>query len=74
MLVSLDNLAHRYNCLPSEALERATTFDLMVLDNSTQWHNHKQAEEERRTTPKSGPGAVPQYSQEALLSIAKQVK
>tara|TARA_R110000868_G_scaffold291803_2_gene552359 strand:+ start:6415 stop:6651 length:237 start_codon:yes stop_codon:yes gene_type:complete len=32
MILSLDNLANRYNCLPSYALEHATTFDLRVID------------------------------------------
>lgn len=41
MILTLDNLAHRYNCLPSEALDRATTFDLYVLDVSTKWERHR---------------------------------
>lgn len=41
-LISLDNLAHRYNLLPSEALNRATTFDLKVLDVSARWQRHQQ--------------------------------
>lgn len=41
MILTLDNLAYRYNCLPSEALERATTFDLYVLDISTKWEQHR---------------------------------
>lgn len=73
MLITIDNLAHRYNCLPSEALERATTFDLLVLDTSTKWHNYKQSEDDRRSQTASGKVA-PNYSQEQLLAIAKQVK
>ena len=41
MILTLDNLAYRYNCLPSEALARATTFDLYVLDVSTKWEQHR---------------------------------
>lgn len=41
MILTLDNLAHRYMCLPSEALARASTFDLYVLDVSTKWENHR---------------------------------
>jgi len=37
MILTLDNLAHRYMCLPSEALSRATTLDLYVLDVSAKW-------------------------------------
>ena len=56
MMITLDNLAHRYNCLPSEALSRATTLDLMVLDISARWSNKKIAEangkKEETITPK----------------------
>lgn len=41
MLLTLDNLAHRYNCLPSEALGRATTFDLYVLDVSARYSRYQ---------------------------------
>jgi len=41
MLITLDNLAHRYQCLPSEALGRANTFDLYVLDVSTKWFKYQ---------------------------------
>lgn len=41
MMITLDNLAHRYNCLPSEALSRATTLDLKVLDISARWSNRQ---------------------------------
>ena len=44
-MITLDNLAHRYRCLPSEALSRATTLDLVVLDVSARWTNKKYNEE-----------------------------
>lgn len=49
MILTLDNLAYRYNCLPSEALERATTLDLYVLDVSTKWAKYRQDIAEGRT-------------------------
>lgn len=42
MILSLDNLAHRYKCLPSEAMSRASTFDLYVLDVSSKWVKYQQ--------------------------------
>jgi len=42
MVITLDNLAHRYSCLPSEVLRRGSTFDLYVLDVSTKWSNYQQ--------------------------------
>lgn len=41
MIITLDNLASRYHCLPSEAMERGTTFDLYVLDISAKWQNRQ---------------------------------
>lgn len=41
MIITLDNLSTRYHCLPSEALERATTFDLRVCEIATQWSNRQ---------------------------------
>lgn len=38
--MSLDNLAHRYGCLPSEALARATTFDLKVLHTANKFREY----------------------------------
>lgn len=32
MILTLDNLAHRYKMLPSQALTQGSTFDLYVLD------------------------------------------
>jgi hypothetical protein len=49
MFLSLDNLAHRYNCLPSQALNTASTIDLYVLDLSAKWHVYQQDISEGRT-------------------------
>jgi hypothetical protein len=66
MLLTLDNLAHRYNCLPSEALGRATTFDLYVLDVSARYSKY-QNEIQDGGTPK---GKLPSQ-QEMIDMIAK---
>lgn len=42
MLLTLDNLATRYHCLPSEAMAKGNTFDLYVLDVSAKWSKHQQ--------------------------------
>ena len=42
MLLTLDNLANRYNCLPSQAMANGTTFDLHVLDVSAKWSKRQQ--------------------------------
>ena len=68
MIITLDNLASRYHCLPSEALARSTTFDLYVLDVSSRWSNYQQ---EMAAT---GRPPVPKLSQERMLDMIKQVK
>ena len=52
MILTLNNLAKEYGLLPSEALGRATTFDLYVLDVSTRWLSHRQDIAEGKVKPK----------------------
>lgn len=42
MILTLDNLATRYHCLPSQAMAMGNTFDLYVLDVSAKWSKHQQ--------------------------------
>ena len=69
MVLTLDNLASRYNCLPSEALQRATTLDLYVLDVSAKWSKYQSELAEG-----TGTKATPKLSQEQMMSMIKSVK
>lgn len=69
-LISLDNLAHRYNLLPSEALSRATTFDLRVLDISAKWNKRAQDIADGKIPEK----ASPKVSQEQMLAMIERVR
>jgi hypothetical protein len=69
LIVTLDNLAHRYTVLPSEALKRADTFDLYVLNVSTQWHNYK-----NRDDKDSGSRPKPQLTQEQMKAMLEAVR
>ena len=40
-MVTLDALAQRYNLLPSQALEQATTLDLRVMEIGNRYANRK---------------------------------
>ncbi len=53
MVITLNNLAKEYGLLPSEALSRATTFDLYVLDVSTRWVSYRQDIAEGKIQPKA---------------------
>ena len=68
MTITLDNLATRYHCLPSQALEQATTFDLHVLDVSTRWANYQH---ELATTGKK---PVPKLSEQQMMQMLESVK
>lgn len=46
MILALHNLAESYKILPSEALVRASTFDLYVLDTHLKHMNHLQKQNE----------------------------
>lgn len=69
MLLTLDNLAHRYNCLPSEALAKANTLDLYVLDVSTKWVKYRNDLAEGRVAER-----VKQPSQEEMLAMIARVR
>lgn len=71
MLVTLDNMAHRYHCLPSEALARATTFDLKVLDTGAKYSKYRHDKDNGIKTP-SRP--IKDYTVDELGAILKQVK
>ena len=68
MMLTLDNLANRYHCLPSEALARATTLDLHVLDISARY-NLRQNDIAQGRAP-----STPQLSQEQMRAMLDQVR
>lgn len=68
MLLTLDNLANRYNCLPSQALEYGTTFDLHVLDVSAKWSKRQQEIAEGKTPQ----GRLPTEAE--MLEMMKRVR
>lgn len=69
LTLTLDNLAHRYQLLPSEALARATTFDLYVLDISTKWVKYQQDLQEGRTGR-----ATPRLNTEEMMAMIDRAK
>jgi len=69
MFLTLDNLANRYNCLPSEALGRATTLDLMVLDLGAKWHNYQS-----EVTQNGGKKPAPKLSTDEMLKMIHETR
>lgn len=72
MTLTLDNLAHRYNCLPSEALSRATTLDLYVLDVSARWSKYQQQKAEQGNSYVKPAPKLTVEQMQAMVARAKE--
>jgi hypothetical protein len=75
MILTLDNLACRYHVLPSEALTRASTFDLHVMDTAARHQRYRQECAELEQNLRNGiskPVAPP--SQDEMLAMLARVK
>lgn len=59
-ILSIDTMSQRYGVLPSELLQRATTFDLFVCNSSMRYQQNKESEAK---------GNFDHYSEEELLAI-----
>lgn len=67
LILAIDGIADRYSLLPSEVLQRASTFDLFILDTVVTFQNQARARAEGNQAP-------PDLSQEELLEILKSSK
>jgi hypothetical protein len=68
MLVTLDSLAQRYKLLPSEAMTRATTFDLYVQRVANGYQRYQEQ------IAKGGPKPPPSISQKQLQAMVAAAK
>jgi hypothetical protein len=74
MILSIHNLAENYKCLPTEVLERATTFDLYVLDVHTRWVKYQHEQEKARYEGRGNLPKVPKLSQQQMLDMIKRTR
>ena len=66
LILSLDTMAERYKMLPSELMNRATTFDIYVMDAALSYHDYKR---------KLSEGKVAEtYSTEELQQIMQKAR
>lgn len=70
MVLTLNNLAEKYKCLPSEAFAKANTLDIYVLDVSTKYVKYQNDLAEGKQPVKKS--AVP--SQEEMIQMIKRVR
>jgi hypothetical protein len=68
-ILMIDSLGKRYGMLPSEALDRASTFDLYVMDASLSFENFH-----HKKSMNNGQIPTDQYSTEDLLAIFNKNK
>lgn len=66
----IDTMAERYGMLPTDIIQRATTFDLFVFDSVVDYKNKL---ERRATGQEPVKGAVPRNEQQ-LIEMFKKVK
>jgi hypothetical protein len=69
MIVSIDKLASRYHLLPSEVLDRATTFDLYCMDIGIRYTH---VEEQKRKGTYVKP--APKISTEQMAQMMSKVR
>jgi len=64
-VLSIDTLAQRYGILPSELLEKGSTFDLWICNSALRFQQEKQAEQD---------GDFSHVSVEELLEIRDSIQ
>lgn len=66
MIMMIDTMAERYKLLPSEVLNRASTFDLYVLDAAVSYQNHQHKKQSGKVAE--------DYSQDELMDMIKKTR
>jgi hypothetical protein len=69
MIVTVHNLAKNYKLLPSEVLERGTTFDLYVLDTATRYIRYQQDIADGKVVKKDN-----KLSQQEMLDMIQRAR
>lgn len=68
-MVTIETMAKRYKMLPSEVLERATTYDLHLMDIAISYHNYEMAK-----INNNGVAPAPDLSEQEMLEIMNKVR
>jgi hypothetical protein len=69
MIVTIDAMAKRYGYLPSDIMNRASTFDMVVMDAAISYESY--LEQQHRQTSS---GQAPDVPEEELLKILEKAK
>lgn len=68
-ILMIDSLAKRYGLLPSETIEKATTFDLYIMDVSLSFENYH-----HKKSMNNGKEPIDNYTTEDLVTIFNKNK
>lgn len=68
LILTIDHLATRYHCLPSEAFSKADTFDLYVMDVAAKYKKYQQDLADGKAVGASRP------SEAEMLKMLERVK
>lgn len=68
MLITLHSLANTYKMLPSECLDRASTFDLYVMDT---YHRYQLYQEKKS---QGGAPSAPKLTEQQMLDMIKRAR
>lgn len=69
MILTIDTLAERYKMLPSEVMNRSTTFDLYVMDAAMSYHNYQS-----KKASNNGIAPAPELTTDEMLEIMKKAR
>jgi hypothetical protein len=64
MIMTIDNMGKRYGLLPSEVMNKATTFDLVILDAAIAFERDANRD----------PNTPPEVPEEDLLKILEKTR
>jgi hypothetical protein len=67
MIVAIDAMAKRYSLLPSEVLDRASTFDLVIMDVALGFENYQR-------DLADGKKPAPNLKQDQMLDMIKRTR
>ena len=72
MVLTLHNMARTYKVLPSEALAKASSFDLYVLDLYSRYVKYQEAQNKGKAPP--APRSITVDKMKAMVERAKNFK
>lgn len=74
MALTIDTLGKRYGMLPSEVMNRASTFDVFIMDAAITYENYKNEQSMAKHDPQSVSKENKPVTDESVLAAFEQFK